>query len=523
MAKLRRLIPIVAVLAAGVIHAAPAAASTTQEAVFQDDTQLELNPTGTLLTLHNLGVTRVRVSMLWDTIAPSAKSRRKPSHFSASDPGAYGKGWAMYDTIVRDAQTYGMSVYFMVTGPAPLWATGSDVPRGGATGPWKPSASEFGAFVKAAGKRYSGTYKPSGQGTALPRVNFWSIWNEPNYGYDLAPQATDGGAVESGAVMYRSLLNAAWKGLTSTGHKPGRDTILIGETAPRGVDPVGTYNGTKPLRFLRALYCVDSRYRPLSGTAARLRGCPTSSAGTRAFRGANPALFEASGFADHPYALQANPGPPNLPTNQNGVGRSDPDYADLPEVPRLEATLDRLNRVYGSHTRFPVWNTEYGYRTHPPDPRVRTSQATAALYMNWAEYLSYRQPRLDSYMQYLLVDPFSGVFASGLYLPNGKPKATLDAFRMPLFLPSTTTRKGRALEVWGAVRPARAWGNEQVSIQYQRGGKGSWATESTLTIHNIRGYFDTKLVFPASGAVRLAWTQPGGTVFYSRTQNITIH
>jgi hypothetical protein len=77
-------------------------------------------------------------------------------------------------------------------------------------------------------------------------------------------------------------VNAAWSGLQVAGHR--HDTILIGETAPRGLEhPIGDFGGVKPLRFLRALYCVGSDYRPLRGAAARARGCPTTTAGSRAF------------------------------------------------------------------------------------------------------------------------------------------------------------------------------------------------------------------------------------------------
>jgi len=71
------------------------------------------------------------------------------------------------------------------------------------TGPWKPSAREFGLFVTALGKRYSGTYH------GLPKVSFFSIWNEPNYGIDLAPEAV-GNSVEVSAGRYRSMVDAAW-------------------------------------------------------------------------------------------------------------------------------------------------------------------------------------------------------------------------------------------------------------------------------------------------------------------------
>ncbi len=48
-----------------------------------------------------------------------------------------------------------------------------------------------------------------------------------------------------------------------------------------------------------------------------------------------------------------------------------------------------------------------------------------------------------------------GGFTSGLLFANGKPKPGYAAYRLPLFLPVTSARRGRSLEVWGCVRPAR--------------------------------------------------------------------
>ena len=152
----------------------------------------------------------------------------------------------------------------------------------------------------------------------LPRVSFWSIWNEPDYGPSLAPQGVPGDlTVENSPRMYRRLLDAAWAALQASGHTPATDTILFGELAPRGAKRWGVFSGMKPLVFLRALYCVDSRYRPLRGTAARVRGCPTTAAGSRRFPAQHPALFAATGFSDHPYMrwyapnLELDPDPTN--------------------------------------------------------------------------------------------------------------------------------------------------------------------------------------------------------------------
>ena len=539
--RIRRHLPIAALLlSAAAIHAAPAAASTTQVSVFQADTQVLSNPTGTLQTLRDLGVGTVRVNLVWNQIAPSANSTHRPAGFDATNPGAYpAGGWAPYDAVVRTAAADHITVDFTIDGPAPLWATGSGAPKG-TTGyfreDWEPSAAEFGLFVKAVGTRYSGSYKPAGSATALPRVSFWSIWNEPNYGYDIAPQGT--GAHQStpnSPHIYRNLLNAAWSSLNATAHSTRTDKILFGEVTPHGNNTFGVFANMKPLIFLRSLYCVDSSYHQLRGAAAKAQGCPTTAAGSRSFRKQNPALFSASAFAAHPYEEASAP---NKPTYLCGtklcVGRSDPDFADFPELPRLERTLDRLNGIYGSHTHFPVWSTEFGFRTRPPDPHEGVSPSTAAVYMNEAEYLSYKQSRVFSYAQYALQDQAPpAYFDTGLLNPNGSQKPGYAAYRMPLWLPSTSTGKGRKLEVWGGVRPAafakldtgRA---QSVLVQFQAGSNGAWTTIATVPLTNARGYFDTHLAFPSSGSVRLEWTYPtgdpllsGGTVF-SRTQKITI-
>jgi hypothetical protein len=519
MLRIRRLLPIAALLTlvAGV-HTSAALASSNQEAIIQDDGQLKANPAGTLATFRALGVTRVRLSITWNEIAPSPNSKSVPKNFKGGDPNSYpSSGWAVFDAIDRAASAAGIGLDFTLTGPAPRWAVGPGAPSGTHL-QWKPSATQFGAFAKAVGTRYSGKFKPRRQ-SALPRVSFWSIWNEPNYGFDLAPQTTNHDSIEVGAAIYRGLLSHAWSGLTSSGHKPGRDTILIGETAPRGLDHgIGSFQGVKPLRFLRALYCVDSSYRELRGSAAAARGCPTTSSGSRSFRKQNPALFSASGFADHPYTAQAAPVAPNVPTSLNTHSHhSDPDFADLPEVGRLEGVLDHLNRIYGSGKHYSIYSTEYAYRTKPPD-HVGVSQATQALWLNQAEYISYKQRRISSYDQYLLVDPPSGSFASGLELNNGAHKQSFAAYQMPLFLPTTSTRKGRSIEVWGAARPAHfAHGAQSVSIQFRAGSKGAFKTLKTVKINNKRGYFDVHMSFPGSGQVRTAWSN-----LTSRTQSIKV-
>jgi hypothetical protein len=492
------------------------------EAIFGAPGQLVSSPAATLDQLRHLGVDRVRLSIRWSALAPAAGSRVRPSGFDAGSPSAYpASGWSSYDAVVRDAKTRGIGVYVSLEGPAPLWATGTGPPRGGPYPQWEPSPSEFGSFVRAVATRYGGGYAPAGSST-LPRVGFWSVWNEPNYGIDLAPQAVDNSTLEVAPRMYRGLLDAAWAALGATGH--GHDTILIGELAPRGQtigDYPGNFAGMVPLRFLRALYCVDSSFRRLSGPTAAARGCPTDSAASASFAATHPALFKASGFAVHPYP------PGGLPPTV--VTPDEPDYADLASLPRLERALDSLQQTYASSTRFPIYSTEFGYQTKPPEKIARTtSPATAAYYLNWAEYVSWRDQRVRSYNQYLLRDAPQGNFASGLVFADGVPKPTYDAYRMPLYLPVSSTARGHRLELWGCVRPADyaevdTHTRQRVEIQWHPDRTDAFRTIMTVVIADPYGYFDVRLPFRSSGAVRLAWTYPhGGPTIHSRTVGVTV-
>jgi hypothetical protein len=508
-------------MALTLLPGARAFASAGQQAMLEDDVSLLSDPSGTLARMRLLGVQRVRVAVHWYYIAPASHAKRAPRHFDAADPASYpAANWVIWDQIVRDAQLDGIALDFDPVGGAPLWALGPGAPRGNTNANWEPSPSMFGAFVHALGTRYSGSYDPRRGRTVrdandLPRVAFWSVWNEPDYGPSLAPQGVPGHlTIENSPRMYRNLVDAAWTALRQTGH--GRDAFVWGELAPRGMNYWGVYSGMKPLVFLRAMYCVDAGYRPLRGAAAQARGCPADAAGSRRFRARNPAMFQAAGVSDHPYMRWYRP---------NHEVNPDPDYSTLGEIGNLERALDRLQRVYGSRRRLAIWNTEFGYLTDPPkrhDQYPWVSQATAAYYLNWAEYISWRDPRLASFFQYLLRDPLPatpatdwGGFASGLLNYNYSQKPTYSAWRLPLYLPVTTARRGQRLEVWGCARPARYAildiGQPQtVAIQLQPGSRGAFNTVQTVMVANPRAscYFDVRVQFPASGTVRLGWSYP---------------
>ncbi len=525
---------------------AAAFASGRQVAIIEDDPHVLSDPVGTLAVFRKLGARVVRVNLMWSSVAPKASSKRRPS-FNAADPGAYpASRWAPYDNIVIAAKSAGIQVDFIISGGAPRWAESGNPPGGyNPNFAWYPSASQYGLFARAVSTRYSGKYTPKGLSNPLPRVSFWTIFNEPNFGEDLGPQATNGSRTSVAPGIYRQLVNAAWSALQGTGHSTRTDTILIGETTARGISGPpsshapegypGNYGQTKPLQFIRTLYCVDANYHQLRGRTAGAAGCPTNAAGSRAFRRANPGLFAASGFGTHPY-------PKNLPPTSDG--QSDPDFVAFSEIPRLERELDRLQGIYGSQMRFAIYNDEYGYITRPPHPGQYVSPTTAAYYLNWAEYLSWRQSRIASYMQYPVWDPrtttgpYAG-FASGLFASNGSAKPAYNAYRLALYLPLTSTRPGRRLEVWGDARPALfaerdTHAMQFVQLQFQAHSRGPFKTlGSPVRVTNPQGYFDVHIKFPSSGTVRLTWTypkvdpnflaSPAGATVISRYIQIKIH
>ncbi len=544
-----------------------AKASATQVSIMQDDPQLLINPAATLLRFRQLGAQQVRVAIRWQAIAPKPNSFTAPAGFSAANPASYpAAGWAPYDAIVRDATADGIQVNFNVVGGAPLWATGPQMPKvkGYPFSNWAPSATAFGQFMRALAVRYSGNYDPiqrklnPGDTDDLPRVSFWSIWNEPDYGPSLAPQALPGHpGVPDSPRLYRLLVDQAWSALQATGH--ASDNVLIGELAPRATStPFGQFNGMLPVTFVQSLYCLGPTYQPLSGPSAQLEGCPTTPSGVRQFPAQNPALFKAAGFSDHAYMRWF---PPDREENFNAQNPPVPysnqvwaslvqGFTSLGTIGNLSSALSRALAAHGSHRQFPIWNTEFGYITNPPkrftakDATPYVSPATAALYDNWAEYMSWKNPQIASFEQYLLDDPEPatqadgyGGFASGLLFYGGRQKPGYAAWRLPVYLPQTTAQStAQPLLVWGDVRPVdyalldQPLTPEAVQLLFQPGGQGRFILLDTVKLTSPSGYFTQRVLFPRSGILVLRWYYPddpafgsaSGAAVFSRGVEVTV-
>ena len=495
--------------------------------MFQDDQHLIYSSTPivtrTLDILKGLGVNQIRATVVWKDLAPNADSRAAPSNFAATSPSAYPANlWLPYDRLDELARARGMTVNFNVTDPGPLWAMG---PGGSPhyADHWMPSSVAFGRFVQALGTRYSGRYVPSGGHGPLPRVSFWSIWNEPNQPGWLAPQwrTSAGGPVMEAPVLYRGFVDAAYAALTRTGHGPSTDTVLVGDLAPEGcvagqVCQGGVYSRPywpiPPLSFLRAVYCVGPNYQPLSGSAAATLACPPTP-DRQAFVSAHPGLFRATGFAHHPYSFFLAP---NVPL-------SNPAFVPLSNLSRLERALDSIFTAYSVRRRLPIYLTEYGYITNPPN-RVRgVAPQTQAAYLNQAEYMAWLDPRVRTLSQFLLYDspPNPDFFQTGLLYADGKPKPSLMAYRLPIFLPNPVLGPRHTVLVWAMLRDAPQGSRQPAAIQWRRSSRGPYRTLRRVTVTGRSEVLTDTVTVPAAGQLRVQWHSPAGQLQDSRPASVT--
>jgi hypothetical protein len=437
---------------------ASAGASHAQPLTFEAPRDL-LNPVtrpAALNELQSLGVHSLRVILRWRDVAPGPNEKQQPN-FEPSDPKAY--AWGEYDALMAAAKARNWPVLMTVSGPVPLWATKDKLDN-----VTRPSASAFAAFMTAVGRKYG------------DQVNLWAIWNEPNQPQFLRPQFARGGRATS-PLIYRSLYLAGQRGLRKAGQ--GSDTILLGETSPRGNSRV-----VAPLAFLRGVLCLNAKYK-------RVGKCAPLSAG---------------GYAHHAYTTRQGPSfkPPQ------------PDDVTIGALSRLTKALDRARASGAVTSRLALHLTEFGIQS-TPDTISGVSLAKQVEYRAIAEKIAYDNPRVASFSQYLLRDSdatgpkeYAG-FESGLRFADGKPKPSLPAFRLPL----AVQRRGSKATVWGLVRPAT--GVTSVTVSYANRGSSRFLPLKTVQT-NALGYFTFSTAYRAGRRWNVTWQGQSGSPVGSYTR-----
>ena len=403
--------------------------------IVQDDAEL-LHRTprriaATLDDLRDLGVDWVRVTAGWSEIAPAARASRRPG-FDATDPTQYPPGaWSALDRVYEMARARGLKPSIDIAFWAPRWAVRAPGRRADRERD-EIEVREYADFAEAVARRY-------------PRAVAFTVWNEPNHNAFLEPQweRVDGTWRPASPHRYRAMLRAAVPRIEAAAPDA---LVLIGATSSVGSERASRPNERMaPLTFLRELACVDERLEPLERPeCASFQPLP------------------GDGWSHHPYSLDLAP------------WQADPRAGNvrMADLDRITSLLHRLHEDGRTREDLPLYLTESGYQTSPPDPTWDVTLADQARWLPEGERIARRQPSLRSVAQFLVRDlperpgPTLRVrwrdYQSGLRFEDGRPKPARASFALGLV--AHRAGPGR-VAFWGLVRPGSGTRSTAISAR----------------------------------------------------------
>ena len=370
----RRVGVLAAILASAALLAVPGAGATPHMLVgMLDETHtLYGNPDQTFPILGQLHLQILRINLYWGGKFGVAK--RRPT--DATDPSDPAYNWAVYDRTVNYAAQYKIKLLLSIYG-TPRWENGQATPNHA-----PKNFADLQKFAYAAATRYAGDY-PADDGRPLPAVRYWTAWNEPNQPFQLSPQykKVRGKYIVQSAISYAKICNAIYSGIHST--LLSSEKVACGVTAPGGNNAPRSARPTiSPVAFLQA----------------------AKKAGMKKF----------DAYAHHAYPRKPTETPTTKPA-KNAVT-----LANISDLTR------EVRRLYGPK---PMWTTEYGYQTNPPDHDFGVSWAKQASYLKQAYAIGRKNPYIQMMIWFLLKDePLLGGWQSGLMTASGKKKPSFAAF-----------------------------------------------------------------------------------------------
>lgn len=242
--------------------------------------------------------------------------------------------------------------------------------------------------------------------TRYPWVHMWTVWNEPN-GRDFSVPV-------SPSLYVQRLLNPAYASLHAAN---AANVVAGGVTSPRQAP-----SGMSPLAFMQGMHAAHAKL---------------------------------DAYAQNPYAVDLGETPSRTPCPACSP-------LTMAKLPTIRADVTQL---FGPK---PLWLTEYGYQTNPPDRLLGVSWAAQAAYVGQAALRVWEQPGATVLIQFLVKDePSLGGWQSGLLTVRGTPKPSLHAFSLPL---AEVARRGAHAVLWGQVRPG--FGDRPYVLQ--RLSRGRW-------------------------------------------------
>lgn len=397
-----------------------------------------------------------RITVFWGRITPEGAS--KPAGFDPRDPADPGYNFSVLDNWVRGMAARDVEP-FVTTLEAPAWAEGDDTAdrsrRFGDRGTYRVNAKEFGNFMHALATRYSGSFKDK-NGDTLPRVRYFQMWNEPNFGQYLVSQRQ-----QDIPQVYAHLLNAGYDAVKGVSRS---NIVLTAGLGPYGNN--GHATDVDPQVFMRSMMCLVG----IGGKGlAERRRCTTPKP-----------KFDV--WTQHPYTFGGTP------TTRGGS----PDAAAMGNMPDIKRTLDFAvrKRLVAPAGRKKLWVSEFAWFANPPGILSGSGKQLGSPPARHAAYLSeaaYRVWRLgfSAFVWYGLHDQ-AHPFPSGLYqgrFPDARPRPALAAFRFPFY----ADHSARGVLFWGIVtRGGRA------SVRIERRSGRSWRRVADVRT-DPRGMFHTRL------------------------------
>ena len=399
-----------------------------------------------------------RLQLRWSSVAAAAP----PNAAVAADPAWSGYDWSAIDRKVRAVVGAGFQPLLWVDN-APAWAEGPHRPavsEFAPAGSWRPNAAALQAFAQAVATRYRGDFPdPLAAGTTLPRVGTYQAWNEPNLYVEITPQYVKSGKrwVPAGPAIFRSLVNAVYAGVKAA---DPRARVGAGSTAPFGDYPAGGHR-VPPVELWRDLLCLRQNGRTLKQSAS----CPA---------------VHFDFYAHNPYS-------PYAPTH----AALNADDVTVPDLGKL-TTLVRRGVAAGTiqpKAAKPLWITELGWDSNPPDPQGVSTTAQAhyeegaisVLAREGAQAILFWNARDDAPVPSYDETYQSGIYTRGLTVAQDVMKMSYTAFRFPF----TAYRYGGTAMAWG-----KAAASGPVSVQRYIGA--GWRPIATPTA-GADGVFSKRL------------------------------
>ena len=270
-------------------------------------------------------------------------------------------------------------------------------------------------------------------------VRYWLIWNEPNEHLWLRPTRA--------AIYVQHLLNPAYDAIHSVIRHA---RVGGGETAPRG-----GLGGVAPVVWVHGMALAHAKL---------------------------------DAYTHHPY-----PSSPAETPSSHGC-RNCPSIT----MATIRKLLILVKRYFGTK---PVWLTEYGYHTNPPDTFFGVPLKKQATLLNLAAMRVWRLPRVTMLIQYLYRDEVSlSRFQTGLIFADNRAKPSLQAFKLPF---AEMRRSEFETVLWGQVRGGRP--GHRMPYRLEVLHRNAWEPVGRLRTTNNGGFFVRTLRLKR-GALLRVWS-----------------